>query len=114
MNRANKHKFQQIARPYIMSNSQGGTLNKNLKTCALGQTVSYGSKTFVANAHSKYSLLSSMGGTDRDPHHVKKHLGLPDLSVIQSQTLVDATDPSGFSPKALLADTGHKSQTTFK
>lgn len=116
MNRANQHKFQQIARPYIMSNSQGGTLHKNLKN-GLGQTVSYGTKTFIANAHSKYSLLSSVGGTDRDPQHLKKHPGLPDLSIIHSQTLLDAKDPSGFSPKTtaalLAADPGHKSQTTF-
>ena len=118
MNRAYQHKFQQIARPYIMSNSQGGTLQRTLKHALGSHTTSYGAKNFMTNAASKYSLQSSVGtsGTERDPHLLKRHLGLPDLSTIHSH--VDAAPNHGgaFSPKtaALLAtDPGHRSHATF-
>ena len=41
MNRTNQHKFRQIARPYLMSGSQGGQRNRNIMNGLIQHTVYY-------------------------------------------------------------------------
>ena len=46
MNRSNQNKFRQIARPYLMSSSQGGQKNRNFINGLLQHTVYYCPQNF--------------------------------------------------------------------
>ena len=122
MNRVNQHKFQQIARPYIMSSS-GSALQKNLKSQLGTASIAYASKNFGSNGPMKYSVHASFaaGSTDKELQLLRMRAGLPDSGVVQSQTLAEARHsrhPGSFSPKTTAAalqasEPGHRSQAAF-
>lgn len=81
MNKANQHKFRQIARPYLMSSSQGGPKSRHLINGLIQHTVTYCPKNFLSP--SKHGPTPSFPAPDTLSNQ-KHPIGLPDLSVLQS------------------------------
>ena len=85
MNKANQHKFRQIARPYLMSSSQGGPKSRHLINGLIQHTVTYCPKSFLSP--SKHGPTPSFPAPDTLSNQ-KHPIGLPDLSALQSQHTV--------------------------